>query len=110
MRHLGVQQTNPGADARAAVEAAEAVEAACLVARAEKFNKLAYALRKSYKVKEYKDARGETIKERLTKFDQEVGTLKRYSGIPEDLTRAEWVELFREKLDHQVLNRLNTNT
>ena len=42
------------------------------------------------------------------KFDQEICTLKRYSGIPEDLTRAEWVELFKDKLDHQVVKRLNT--
>ena len=85
---------DPDAVAAAAVAAAEAAEAARLVARTEKFNKLAYALRKSYKVKEYKDAGGEIIKEWLSKFDQEVGTLKRYSGIANKLTRDEIVELF----------------
>ena len=60
---------DPVADAAAALAAAEAVEAARLVARTEKFNKLAYALRKSYKIKEYKDAGGEIIKEWLLKFD-----------------------------------------
>ena len=50
----------------AAEEAAEAAaEAARMVARTEKFNKLAYAMRKSYKIKEYRDAGGEVIKEWL---------------------------------------------
>ena len=102
----------PAADPRveaAAIEAAEAAaEAARIVARTEKFNKLAYAMRKSYKVKEYKDAGGEIIKEWLRKFDQEIATLKRYSGIADDLTRDEIVELFKDKLSHQTISRLNT--
>ena len=102
----------PVADPRveaAAIEAAEAAaEAARIVARTEKFNKLAYAMRKSYKVKEYKDAGGEIIKEWLRKFDQEIATLKRYSGIADDLTRDEIVELFKDKLSHQTISRLNT--
>ena len=53
---------DPEANAAASVAAAAAAEAARLVARTEKFNKLAYALRKSYKIK-YKDAGGEIIKE-----------------------------------------------
>ena len=99
---------DPDAVAAAAEAAAAAAEAARLVARTEKFNKLAYALQKSYKVKEYKDGGGEIIKEWLSKSDQEVGTLKSYSGIIDDLTREEWVELFKDKLDHQAMNRLNT--
>ena len=85
-----------------------AAEAARVVARTEKFNKLAYSLRKSHKVKEYKDAGTEIIKEWLSKFDQEITTLKRYNGIADDLTREEYVELFKDRLDHQVINRLNT--
>ena len=93
----------------AAVEVAEAAaEAARMVARTEKFNKLAYAMRKSHKIKEYKDAGGEVIKEWLRRFDQEIITLKRYSGIIDDLTRDEKVELFKDKLGHQTINRLNT--
>ena len=42
------------------------------------------------------------------KFDQEITTLKRYSGITDDLSRDEWVELFKDKLDHQVVKRVNT--
>ena len=83
--------------AAAAVEAvAAAVEAARIVARIEKFNKLAYAMRKSYKIKEYKDTESEIIKEWLLKFDQEVSTLKRYNGIADELTRDELVELFKD--------------
>ena len=95
--------------AAATAEAAEAAaEAARIVARTEKFNKLAYAMRKSYKIKEYRDAGGEIIKEWLRKFDQEITTLKRYSGIIEELTRDEVVELFKDKLTHQTISRLNT--
>merc|ERR1712055_1217992 len=79
-----------------------------MVARTEKFNKLAYSMRKSNKVKEYKDSSSEVIKEWLLKFDQEISTLKRYNGIADNLTREEIVELFKDKLSHQTINRLNT--
>ena len=102
----------PAPDPIAVAAAAEAAEAAAevarIVARTEKFNKLAYAMRKSYKIKEYRDAGGEVIKEWLRKFDQEIRTLKRYSGIADELTRDEIVELFKDKLSHQTINRLNT--
>ena len=65
-------------------------------------------MRKSYKIKEYKDTGSEVIKEWLLKFDQEVSTLKRYNGIADELTRDELVELFKDKLSHQTINRLNT--
>ena len=103
-----------GREARAAGpvidhEAAEAAaERAHMVARTEKFNKLAYSMRKSNKVKEYKDSSSEVIKEWLLKFDQEISTLKRYNGIADNLTREEIVELFKDKLSHQTINRLNT--
>ena len=100
---------HPGAPADGDADAAAAAaDAARVAARTEKFNKLAIALRKSFKVKEYKDSGAETIKEWLLKFDQEITTLKRYSGITDDLSRDEWVELFKDKLDHQVVKRLNT--
>ena len=43
---------------------------ALAAARADKISKLGIALRKSYKVKEFKEAREESVKEWLTKFDQ----------------------------------------
>ena len=100
---------HPGAPADGDADAAAtAADAARVAARTEKFNKLAIALRKSFKVKEYKDSGAETIKEWLLKFNQEITTLKRYSGITDDLSRDEWVELFKDKLDHQVVKRVNT--
>ena len=103
-----VPAPDPVAEAAAAEAAEAAAEAARIVARTDKFNKLAYAMRKSYKIKEYKDAGGEIIKEWLQKFDLEIITLKRYSGIVDDLTIDEIVELFKDKLSHQTINRLNT--
>ena len=45
--------------------------------RPEKLSKLGLALRKSYKVKEFKEAQECTVKEWLKRFDQEVLVLKR---------------------------------
>ena len=44
----------------------------------------------------------------LTKFDQEIATLKRMSGITDDLSCDKIVELFRDKLEYQVVKRLDT--
>ena len=54
-------------------------------------SKLGIALRKSYKVKEFKEARDESVKEWLTRFDQEVTTLKKMSGVADDLSHDEIV-------------------
>ena len=55
-------------------------------ARADKISKLDISLRKSYKVKEFKDVNESSVKEWLTKFEQEVTTLKKLNGIADDLT------------------------
>ena len=44
-------------------------------ARVDKISKLGISLRKSYKVKEFKDVNESSVKEWLTRFDQEVITL-----------------------------------
>ena len=77
-------------------------------ARAEKISKLSVSLRKSYKVKEFKDTNEGSVKEWLTKFDQEILTLKKMSGIADDLTCEEVVELFKDRLEYQVVKRLDT--
>ena len=93
----------PDADA-----AAEAAAAAALVVRADKINKLRIALRKSYKVKEFREVNDISIKEWLTRFDQEVSTLKRMYNITDDLSRDECVELLKDRLEYQVIKRLDT--
>ena len=81
---------------------------ALAAARADKISKLGIALRKSYKVKEFKETREESVKEWLTRYDQEIVTLRKISGVPDDLTREEKVELFKDKLDYAVVKRLDT--
>ena len=82
--------------------------AAAVAARADKVSKLGIALRKSHKVKEFKDTHEGSIKEWLTRFDQEITTLKKMSGVADDLTRGEIVELFKDKLEYAVVKRLDT--
>ena len=76
--------------------------------RPEKLSKLGLALRKSYKVKEFKEAQECTVKEWLKRFDQEVVVLKKMSGLDGDLTNIEKVELLKDKLEYSVIQRLNT--
>ena len=73
--------------------------------RAEKFAKLSLALRKSSKVKGYKDMQEGTVEEWLKRFDQEV-LLKKMSGINDDLAIGEYIECIRDKLDFRVVKRL----
>ena len=49
-------------------------DAALVVAGANKISKLGMSLRISYKVKEFKDTNEGSVKEWLTKFDQEILT------------------------------------
>ena len=94
-----IEPVNPVADPDTA---APAVAAAGIAARAEKVSKLGIALRKIYKVKEFKDNNEGSVKEWLTRFDQEVTTLKKMCVIGDDLSRDEIVELFKDKLEYAV--------
>ena len=44
----------------------------------------------------------------MTRFDQEITTLKKMCGINDDLVREEIVELFKDKLEYAVVKRLDT--
>ena len=68
--------------------------AAAAARMADKISKLGISLRKAYKVKEFKDVNEGSVKEWLTRFDQEIITLKKLSGIADGLIREEIVELF----------------
>ena len=85
------------------VEPAVAAEAA----RAEKVSKLGIVLRKSYKVKEFKDNNEGSVKEWLTRFDQ-ITTLKKICCINDDQGREEILEFFKDKLEYLVVKRLDT--
>ena len=63
--------------------------------RAEKISKMQINLRKSNKVREFKDSSEADFKEWLTRFDTELNTLKKKAGIVGDL-RREIVDLFKD--------------
>ena len=72
--------------------AADGDEEAVAAKRAEKFAKLELSMRKSTKVKDFKEAQETmTVKEWLSKFHEEMLACKRMSGIQGDLTREEIV-------------------
>ena len=58
-----------------------AAAAAVAATRADRINKMNIALRKSQKVKEYREMNDISIKEWLTRFDQEINALKRIYGV-----------------------------
>ena len=82
-------------------------EVAAAAKRAEKFAKLELSMRKSTKVKDFKEAQETmTVKEWLSKFDEEMLACKRMSGIQGDLTREDIVVLFKDKLDYAVVKKI----
>ena len=76
--------------------------------RAEKFAKLTFALRKTSKIKDFKESQDSSVENWLKRFDQEVLQLKKMSGIANDLSHAEYIECIRDKLDFGVTKRLET--
>ena len=76
--------------------------------RAEKLAKLSLALRKSGKLKDFKDAQQSNVREWLKRFDQELLQLSKMSGINDALTDREYVDSLKDKLDYTVVKRLDT--
>ena len=76
--------------------------------RAEKLQRLTLALRKSNKIKDFKDVLETDIKTWLKKFDFEIVALKRMVGIGDDLTDVEYIPLCRDKIDYTVVKRLDS--
>ena len=74
--------------------------------RAEKVAKLGAALRKSQKIKDFKEG-GMAIKEWLRRWEWEVDAAKKLCGIDDDLSRDEGVGIFKDKLDFTVVKRLD---
>ena len=78
------------------------------VVRAEKIMKLGIALRKSTKLKEYKEDGDCSVKEWIRRLEHEVIALKKMCGIDGDLERAEGIEMFKDRLDYTVIKRIDT--
>ena len=76
--------------------------------RAEKLAKLSLALRKSGKLKDFKDSQQSNVREWLKRFDQELMQLKKMSGINDALSDREYVDSLKDKLDYSVVKRLDT--
>ena len=72
--------------------------------RAEKVQQLSLNLRKSNRIKLYKA--DTDINVYLRKFGEEIKSLKQMVGIADNLTRDEYVPIFRTSLDFHVLERV----
>ena len=73
--------------------------------RAEKISKLGAVLRKSLKLKDFKEG-DMPIKEWLRRWNYEVDSQKKMCGIVGDLTRDEGISIFKDRLDFTVIKRL----
>ena len=73
--------------------------------RAEKISKMGAALRKSLKLKDFKEG-DMPIKEWLRRWNYEVESQKKICGIVGDLTREEGIGIFKDRLDFTVIKRL----
>ena len=73
------------------------------IARSEKMAKVSFALRKSVKIKDFKEAQELSIRDWLKRFDQEIQAVKKKSGINDNLTRDETIDRMKDKLDYAVI-------
>ena len=76
--------------------------------RREKVSKLGLSLRKSAKIKDFKDSADVKVKDWYQRFEAEVEHLKLLNGIDNALQRDEFIECLKDKLDHSVIKRLDT--
>ena len=71
------------------------------VVRADKVQRLALCMRKSNRIKLFKF--DSDIQIFIKKFGEELNTLKQMVGIDNDLTKDEYVTIFRASLDISVI-------
>ena len=74
--------------------------------RSEKVAKLGAALRKSQKLKDFKEG-DMPVKEWLRRWNHEVESQRKMCGLPDDLTRDEGIDIFKDRLDFTVVKRLD---
>ena len=76
--------------------------------RAEKLAKLSLTLRKSGKLRDFKDSQQSNVREWVKRFDQEIEQLKKMSGINDALTDREYCDSLKDKLDYSVVKCLDS--
>ena len=86
-----------------AVAAAAADPAAI---RADKVQRIALGIKKLNRIKDFKHHKAFNIRLYIKKFDEEIKSLKTMIGIDNELTRDEYVPLFRASMDFNVLKRV----
>ena len=100
---INVIKAMPGIQNPVAVNVQPAIVVPAVV-RAEKVQRLAMSMRKSNHIKIFKF--DSDIQIFIKKFGEELNTLKQMVGIDNDLTKDEYVPIFRASLDFAVLERV----
>ena len=77
-----------------------------LLQRAEKVQKLAMAIKKDHRLKDFKHTKDSNVRVFIKKVKEEISSYKPIIGIVGDLERNEYVPIFRQSLDFTVLDRL----
>ena len=77
-----------------------------LVVRAEKVQRLSMNMRKSNRIKIFKACNDSDIRMFIKKFGEKIKSLKQMVGIADDLTKEEYVPIFRASLDFTVIERV----
>ena len=75
--------------------------------RTEKVQRLAMSMRKSNRVKIFKASGESDINIFLKRFNEELVTLKKMVGINDNLSRQEYVPIFRASLEFSVIERID---
>ena len=94
-----------GGELRAVVQPAQQDPQAV---RAERIQRLTLGLRKSNKIRDFKDTAESDIRLWLQRFDFEIAALKVMVGINDDLSRDEIIPLLKDKLDYTIVKRLDS--
>ena len=74
--------------------------------RAEKVQKITLNIRKSNRLKPFKVSNDSDIKLFLKKFDEELQNMKVMAGLNGNLTKEEYVPIFRACLDYPIVERV----
>ena len=95
----------PGVQNPVAVTVEPAVVALDVV-RAEKVQRLSLNMRKSNRIKIFRASNDSDIKLFIKNVREELKSLKQKVGIADDLTKEEYVPIFRASLDFTVIERV----
>ena len=102
---IQVLQQMPGVQEPVRVNVQPAAVAAEAI-RAEKVQKLALNMRKSNRFKIFKVTTDSDVKLFIKNFDEELKSLKLMVGIDDNLTKEEYIPIFRASLDFSVIERV----